>query len=167
MTMTDQGWRAMTETDLDAVTAISDSVHGDFRESRDTYAERLALYPAGCRVFVQGGVVKGFIVAHPWHDDAAPDLDARLEALPQARDNFYLHDIALLPETRGSGAGRSATAFVVDHARAAGFDHISLVAVNGADSFWAAQGFENVTATTDGGPLPGYGAGTYFMRRGV
>ncbi len=162
-----QGWRAMREDDLDAVSAISDAVHREFRESRDVYAERLALYPAGCIVFEQEGVVKGFLVAHPWHDDDAPALGARLGSLPHTRDNFYLHDIALLPETRGSGAGRSATAYVLAHAQEAGFDHISLVAVNGADSYWKAQGFETVEATKDGGPLPGYGAGTYFMRRTV
>ena len=165
--MSEPGWRAMREADLDIVTAISDVVHQDFRESRETYAERLALYPAGCIVFEQGGEVKGFLVAHPWYAEAAPELDARLGSLPDGKENFYLHDIALLPDTRGSGAGRGATAFVLDHARGVGFASVSLVAVNGADSFWAAQGFSIVEATKDGGPLPGYGAGTYFMRREV
>lgn len=163
--MTARSWRAMQETDLDRVTEISDVVHRDYRESRAVYAERLKLYPAGCRVLDCDGIVQGFIVAHPWYRDASPKLNAMLGALPENARSFYLHDIALLPETRGSGAGRVATAFVIDHARAAGFEDVTLIAVNGADSYWSLQGFREVQASEDGTPLPSYGDGTVFMRQ--
>lgn len=162
--MTTQGWRAMRDSDLDRVTAISDVVHGDYRESRAVYAERLALYPAGCIVFERDGVVVGFLVSHPWHRDASPKLNAMLGAIPDDAASYYLHDIALLPETRGSGAGAEATAFVLRHARDAAFGDVTLIAVNGADSYWSGQGFAKVLSTAAGGPLPSYGDGTYFMR---
>ena len=159
------GWRAMQESDLDRVTEISDAVHRDYRESRAVYAERLSLYPAGCRVFEREGVVQGFLVAHPWHRDESPKLNAMLGSLPTQARSFYLHDIALLPETRGSGAGREATGFVLDHARAAGYEDVTLIAVNGADSYWSAQGFHAITVSDTGGPVPSYGDGTVFMRQ--
>ena len=70
------------------------------------------------------------------------------------------HDIALLPETRGQGAGKVATLLVIDLARQAGYRDIMLVAVNGAELVWRIQGFSIVGAG-------GYGPGTYRMRRAV
>jgi GNAT superfamily N-acetyltransferase len=160
--MTD-GWRPMRAGDLDAVVAISDAVHGAFTEPRAVYAERLDLYPEGCRVFARGGAVAGFLVTHPWHRGAVPKIGALLGALPAPADVYYLHDIALLPAARGTGAGAAATAFVRDQARLAGCTEIRLVAVNGADSYWRTQGFSDA-APGEAGP---YGPGSCLMRRPV
>lgn len=157
------GWRAMREADLPAVVAIADAVHGEFTEPLAVYAERLALYPDGCRVFERDGAVVGLLVTHPWHDGAVPKIGAMLGALPDPADSYYLHDIALLPAARGSGAGAQAVAFVVDQAARAGCRDIRLVAVHGADSYWATQGFAYVDADADGP----YGPGSYLMRRDV
>lgn len=158
--MTD-GWRAMATGDLDAVVAISDAVHGAFTEPKAVFAERLALYPAGCRVFERDSAIAGFLVTHPWQSGAVPKLGALLGALPAICDVYYLHDIALLPSARGTGAGAEATAFVVRQAARAGCAAIALVAVAGADSYWRAQGFDYARP---GAPGP-YGAGTYVMTR--
>ncbi len=154
------GWRAMTVADLPAVTAISAAVHGCYGEPVEVYAERLALWPSGCFVWQQGEDIAGLLVAHPWHRTTSPELGALLGAIPQDADSFYLHDIALLPETRGQGAGKAATALVIDRARSAGYRDITLVAVNGAEAFWATQGFAIIEAG-------GYGPGTYRMHRTV
>ncbi|MBA4761063.1 MAG: GNAT family N-acetyltransferase [Sphingomonas sp.] len=154
------GWRAMTDADLPAVAEISTLVHGRYSEPVEVYAERLALWPTGCFVWQQGDTVAGLLVAHPWHRATSPALGALLGAIPPGADSFYLHDIALLPETRGQGAGRSATALIIECAQQAGFRDVSLVAVNGAEAFWATQGFAIVEAG-------GYGADTYRMRRAV
>ncbi|HEV7287821.1 GNAT family N-acetyltransferase [Sphingomonas sp.] len=153
-------WRAMTVADLPAVTAISAAVHGRYGEPVEVYAERLALWPTGCFVWQQGDAIAGLLVAHPWHRATSPELGALLGAIPQDADSFYLHDIALLPETRGQGAGKAATALVIDCARATGYRDITLVAVNGAEAFWTTQGFAIVEAG-------GYGPGTYRMHRAV
>lgn len=156
--MTD-GWRAMDARDLDAVAAISDAVHGVFTEPKAVFAERLALYPAGCRVYDRGGAAAGFLVTHPWRRGAVPKLGALLGALPPACDIYYLHDIALLPAARGTGAGAEAVAFVRRQAMAAGCAEIALVAVAGADRYWRAQGFDYAEP---GAPGP-YGAGSHRM----
>lgn len=154
------GWHAMTVAELPAVAAISAEVHGDYAESEEVYAERLRLWPAGCFIWEQGDGVAGLLVAHPWHRAAAPALGVLLGAIPEDADSFYLHDIALLPATRGHGAGSAATRLVLDLARQAGHCEVSLIAVNGAERFWMAQGFAIVG---DGG----YGPATYRMRRSV
>ena len=153
-------WRAMIAADLPAVAQISAAVHGRYAESEAVYAERLALWPTGCFVWQQDEYLAGLLVAHPWHRVGSPALGALLGTIPPDADSFYLHDIALLPETRGQGAGSAATALVIERARQAGFRNITLVAVNGAEAFWPTQGF----ATVEAG---GYGAGTFRMHRTI
>lgn len=157
-----RGWRQMRAADLPAVAAISDAVHGRYTEDVAIYAGRLALYPAGCRVFEVEGAVAGYLIAHPWRSASPPGLGERPDAIPDDADTYYFHDLALLPAARGTGAGRTAVMLAERQAREAGFGDITLMAVNGADSFWAAQGFIYV-----GGGEASYGEGAYLMRRPV
>lgn len=156
------GWRPMAETDVAAVKAISDAVHGAYTEGVDIYAERLRLYPAGCWVLEQSGETQGYLISHPWLGDAPPKLDRRLSAIPTAADRLYLHDLALLPAARGSGAAGEAVALVLNIADAAGFERIALTAVNGADAFWRKQGFNPITNQS-----AAYGEGSLLMERAV
>ncbi|MDZ3830271.1 MAG: GNAT family N-acetyltransferase [Sphingopyxis sp.] len=157
---TTTGWRPMRAGDLDDVLAIADAVHGAaYSESRETFAERLALYPAGCQILDRDGAALGYLITHPWCRDTPPALGQRLGAIPADADTYYLHDIALRPETRGSGAGAAAVAHVETCARAAGFDEITLVAVGGADSYWERHGFTKLIA------YPAYGPECWLMRR--
>lgn len=153
----DDGWRPMQPSDLPAVDHIAQTVHVDYPEDIAVYHNRLALYPQTSWAFEKGGKALGYMVAHPWPDDAAPPkLNQILDALPLS-DCLYLHDIALLPETRGTGAGRIAAAKLKQLAKDHGFRKIWLTAVSGADSFWAQQGFTRV------GEDSPYGEGTMIM----
>jgi GNAT superfamily N-acetyltransferase len=153
----------MTPADLPAISAISDRVHGAYTEPVEILAERLALYPQGCLTLEQDGAITGYVIAHPWLRDAPPRLGRPVGAIPARADTYYLHDIALLPASRGTGAGTTATAAVVAQARRAGFREVTLTAINGADRFWAAQGF----AYADDTESAAYGEGTYLMRRAI
>jgi len=155
-------WRAMRAHDLPAVTAISAAVHGAYAEPQAVYAERLSLYPAGCFVWGYGARVEGLLVTHPWRGSTPPALGAMLGSLPAQPDRYYLHDIALAETARGSGAGRAALDRVDALTRDAGLAWVTLVAVNGADRYWAANGFSHVP-----GDDAGYGAGSFAMRRRV
>ena len=153
-------WRQMSAGELASVSSISDTVHGRFTEPVAVYAERLALWPAGCRVLEADGAAAGYLISHPWHRDSPPKLGALLRAIPADADAWYLHDIALLPAARGTGAAKAALGFVVDSARAAGFAEVTLMAVGGADRFWAARGFAYVSHAVD----RSYGAEAHLMR---
>lgn len=156
-------WRPMRAGDIPAVSAISDSVHGAFTEPAAVYSERLALYPDGCFVLQQGDRIAGYLIAHPWRGEVSPPLGQPLGAIPAQADTLYLHDIALLPEARGSGAGRAALALVAADAASQGLPDISLTAVQGADRYWASLGF----AYDDAGKSAAYGEGTYRMRKAL
>jgi GNAT superfamily N-acetyltransferase len=110
-----------------------------------------------------GGEVAGYLISHPWDRQSPPKLGALLGAIPADADTFYLHDIALLPSARGTGAGKTALGLVVGDARVLGFAEVRLMAVGGADRYWAAQGFD----TAPHGPDPSYGAGAQLMRMPV
>lgn len=157
-------WRAMLPGDLTAVQVISDAVHGRYSEDGAVYAERLALYPAGCLVLEGAEGVTGYLITHPWRRGAPPALNARLGALPAQPDCYYLHDIALMPAARGGGAGAAAVAAVLERTRSAGFAEVALVAINGAERFWAAQGFAH---DADAPGMASYGDRAYPMRRMV
>lgn len=152
-------WRPMRAEDLAAVSRISDTVHGRFTEPVAVYAERLALYPAGCRVLAQDDTIAGYLISHPWHREDPPKLGAMLGAIPPDADAYYLHDLALLPTARGTGAGKAALDFVKTQARALGFSDIALMAVGGAHRYWAARGFAYVPRDPD----PSYGEDAYLM----
>ena len=154
-------WRAMQPSDVDAVEDIAALVHVDFPEPKSVFANRQALYPAGAKMLEtrtpHGPQALGYMLAHPWpRGSEAPKLGAVIEALP-ASDALYLHDIAILPEARGTGAGAAALHLLLDLARDAGFSTIWLTAVSGADRYWAKNGFTRV------GDDEPYGEGTMVM----
>jgi len=156
-------WRQMTAADLDAVLAAAAVIHPGFPEDRAVFAERLELWPEGCRVLEQAGVLAGYAVTHPWRYGQPPKLDTLLGALPEAPDTYYFHDIALLPHARGRGASRVVVADLAGLAERGDFATISLVAVNASRPIWMAQGFSVATdATPD---LGSYGGGACFMMR--
>jgi len=158
-------WRAMRLSDIPAVVTIADAVHGELTESAEVFAERLALYPAGCFLLERDGEAVGHLVSHPWPRRTPVPLDVLLGAIPADADSFYLHDLALLPAARGSGAGVAVIRQALVDAASAGYREASLVAVHGADSFWARQGFRYVDDEVLARKLQSYGEGTFFMER--
>lgn len=158
-------WRTMERTDIPAVTSVSDAVHGRFSERADIYAERLALYPAGCFVLERDGALAGYCIGHPWRRFSPVPLDRPIGALPDRPDSYYLHDLALLPAARGTGASAQALDLVLAEAASAGLGEVSLVAVNGADAFWRRCGFHPAGDADIARKLASYGPGTVYMTR--
>lgn len=140
----------MMPADLAEVDAIGTLCHPDLPEPPAVFAERLALFPAGC--FVTTG---GYAIAHPWAG-APPPLAALLGALPPAPDHLFLHDVALRPEARGRGLLPALLARL----DALGFAETRLVAVRGTSALWARHGFAALRPAK-----PEYGPGAMEMRR--
>jgi GNAT superfamily N-acetyltransferase len=157
----------MLDCDIDAVLAIAAEVHPDFPEGEAVFREKLALFPDGCRMLIDAsGQSGGYLVAHPWHKMAPPPLDSLLGAVP-ASGTFYFHDLALLPASRGTGAGKAIVEAILADAARLGFDSASLVAVNGSAPFWQAQGFVILHDDEITAKLASYGEDARFMARGI
>ena len=141
MLFRDVSWRAMSGYDLNAVSTIAAKVHPDFFEADEVLAEKHSLYRNGCYILEVAEKPSGYVLSHPWRRGSLPALNALMGALPEAPDTYYIHDLALLPVTRGVGAAGQIIAALTKHAEAMGFASMSLVAVNGSVPFWEKQGF--------------------------
>lgn len=157
----------MVAADLPAIAAVADRVHPDYPEDDAVFAERLRLYPAGCLVLATAQGLVAYAVSHPWHHLQPPALNSLLGALPAEPSTYYIHDVALLPEARGSGAGSALVARWVAQARAAGVETLSLVAVNGSHAFWRRHGFVAVDAPELRSKLSSYDDAARLMARPV
>lgn len=160
------GWRALTAADLPAVVAIAAVVHPDYPEGEEVFAERLALFPEGCRIALRDGQAVGYALAHPWTLGSPPALDTLLGALPERPDCLYLHDVALLAATRGSGLGQALVEDLLALARRHRFAHLALVAVNRSADYWMARGFRVVDDPALARKLASYSADARYMTRG-
>ena len=158
-------WRPMRQADLPAVTSVADKVHISYPEDDAVQAERLALYPEGCAVLEQEGVVSGYAITHPWRYAEPPALNVMLGTLPEKPTTYYIHDFAMLPETRGSGAGSAFANAVIDHARSLALPNVSLVAVNGCVPFWGRFGFALMSEPSLHARLLTYDADARYMVR--
>ena len=159
-------WRPMKEADLDGVVTVAREAFPDHFEDRACLAERLALFPQGCRMLAEpDGAVRGYLFAYPWRADAAPALNSLIGAIPDDAAVLYLHDMALSRTVRGGGHARSGTEAVVALAHEGGWPAIALVAVNDAAAFWLRQGFEVADPPGMAEKLASYGADARYMVR--
>ena len=162
----DLKWRAMTAADLDAVAAIAAVGFPDHFEGRDCFANRLALNPSGCFVLAgEGCSPRGYLIAYPWTEDAAPALNTVIDTIPDDASVMYLHDLALDPSVRGGGWSRPIVERLAVDARAAGWPTLALVAVNDAAPFWERHGFTVVGPPGMADKLAGYGPDARYMVR--
>lgn len=156
-------WRALSTLDLPVVEAIAAVVHPAFPEDITVFAERQRLYPDGMRLLELGGVPSGYLLSHPWRLGTLPALNAPLGALPADPDTFYLHDLALLNQARGTGAAAMIVGEIITHARNQGLASLSLVAVNNSQPFWHKHGFRVVAAPELAAKLASYESAARFM----
>ena len=157
-------WRPMAEADLPAVLAVSGEIHPGLPEGVEMFRNRLALFPAGCLVLRAGaGPLLGYAVSHPSRRYEPPALNVVLPALPAGADDYYLHDVALMPQARGGGHARAGVEALLVNACA--FETASLVSVYGTARFWSRFGFEPALGRDMGPKLAPYGDGAVYMLR--
>lgn len=159
-------WQPLQASDMGAVGAIAAQVHPALPERQAVLAEKQRLFQAGCRKLVVGGAMRGYALAHPWLLTEPPALDAFLGGLPVSPDCLFVHDVAVLPEARGCGAGAGYMAHAEAIAAAGGWRAIALIAAYGTARLWRRFGFQEAGATAAPAKLAAYGAeARYLIRR--
>ncbi len=153
-------WRSAVPADAPAIAALARAELGDYGEAAALYAERIALAPEGCRVFVDGPTVIGHCISHPWRRSAPPAMHAMLGAIPADADCWYLHDVVFAREGRGMKAVERLLPDLCATARGHGIATLALIAVGGADRYWTRLGF-----TAAPGGADGFGASALYMER--
>ena len=158
-------WRPMIAADLPAVQALADAVHPDFPEDAAVFADRLALHPAGCFALQGDAGAIGYVLSHPWHIKQPPKLNAILGRPAAPASTYYIHDLALLPAARKSGAAAAIVEILAAHARALRLPNMTLVAVNNSVHFWRRQGFDIVVDPDLDRQLRSYDTQACYMSR--
>lgn len=131
----------------------------DLVEPLDLLFRKAELAPRCCFAARIEGQIVGYVLAHPWDRDSSPGLSAPLESLPDPAPVVHLHDLAIAPAYGGRGVARALVDALVEAARSQGKEALTLVAVQGAHTFWKRMGFIAEHKAT------GYDEGALFMRR--
>ena len=164
-------WRPMRADDLPQVMHIAAQVHEAYFEAKEVFAERLALFPQGCRIAIAQEAreeVIGYAFMHPARHGHPPALNTLLGGL-DGTDCLHLHDVALLPQARGSGLGRVLVEELLRLCVLTALPRATLVAVHASRAYWREAGF-TVDALGDlleDGGLESYGAEACYMSRWV
>jgi ribosomal protein S18 acetylase RimI-like enzyme len=156
----------MLDTDLPAVSELANATHSELPESPGIFAERLNLYPVGCFVVEDEGVIRGYIISHPIAKDQPPALDKMLKAIPAEADVYYIHDLVVSSYLRGRGLAGDGITKALSTATHDGYSSTCLISVYGTAQFWGKHGFKKQMVEGDlAQKLQGYGSDAVFMIR--
>ncbi|KAL4984855.1 acyl-CoA N-acyltransferase [Aspergillus falconensis] len=163
-------WRNLTTSDIDSLMHIANTIHPGLPERAAVFAERITLYPEGCLALVnvngECSQLHGYAVSHPIRRHQPPALDTLLGEIPADADEYYIHDVAVLPGLRGQGLAAQGIARLLEVAAAKGFERTCLVSVYGMEGFWARFGFRpEVIGGQLREKLSGYGEGAVCLSR--
>lgn len=159
-------WRDMSVSDMEGLLEVADVVHPGLPESAAVFEERVRLFPAGCLILADdGGQVCGYAISHPIRSGQPPALDSFLGAIAPDADQYYIHDLAILPSFRLRRLATeclSKLLAIADH-----YATTSLVSVYDTTLFWKRFGFTpEPTDRVLSEKLCGYGEdATYLLRR--
>ncbi|KAL2109344.1 hypothetical protein VUR80DRAFT_2569 [Thermomyces stellatus] len=132
-------WRQMSARDAPAVRRVADEIHPGLPEGDHVFAERATLFPEGCLVLAEGDDLRGYAISHPIRRGQPPALDSLLGEVPADADQYFIHDVAILPRLRGRGLAGDCVRSLLEVARR--YPTTGLISVYGTASFWARFGF--------------------------
>lgn len=156
-------WYPLLLSDLDAVNTIANAAHPGLPERPEVFAEKISLFPAGCRKLLLGSEIVGYGLSHPWMLYSIPPLDEFLRTLPQEPQCIYIHDVVVIPRARGHGAARCYVDLTKALARSIGIASLALVSVYGTDVLWSRLGFRVINGSDVNAKLGSYGTTAKYM----
>lgn len=159
--------RTMAEQDIEAVLGIQDRCYtAIIPESGQSLRAKLDAARTTCFVAACEGRVVGYLMALPWEAANPPRLNAQSCRLPATPDCLYLHDLAVAPEARRSGAARALLDACFAKLRELGLGRVCLIAVQDSAEYWERHGFRTVAPSgLLQGRLATYGDGARYMER--
>ncbi|MFJ9928440.1 GNAT family N-acetyltransferase [Streptomyces misionensis] len=111
-------------------------------EGEELLRSRAASSPATCFALDADGRLAGYALALPYPHLDCPDPTRPEHAVHHATTNLHLHDLVISAPLRRRGIGSRLARHVTGVAAALGFETVSLVAVDGKETFWRGNGYE-------------------------
>lgn len=162
--------RLMRREDIDDVLTIQAACYTAIvPESRASLLAKLDASPSTCFVAVhtagtQQGMA-GYLFAMPWQLGTPPQLDAPDCILPAQPNCLYLHDLAVAPSARKTGAGQALVAAFMDRLKTLPLQHASLISIQASAPYWQRHGFSVVpTNAAIEAKLGSYGTDAVYMQ---
>lgn len=156
-------WRKLTANDIEGVIRVADEIHPGLPEHAQVFAERVKLFPEGCLALEQDGQVCGYAISHPIRQDYPPALESLLGEIASDADQYYIHDLAILPKLRGRGHATECIGQLL--AVAERYPTTCLVSVYGTELFWDRFGFVPEVGEGIREKLRGYGEDAIYLVR--
>lgn len=164
----DMNIQTIKETNWNAILDIQSEAYQEVNpENVEVLKSKWIASPETCFVCLSDqGKVLGYLLSHPWNNIEPPKL---FEPLPniQGGEHFYLHDMAISPQSKGQGLGQAMVKELFEEVQKKGVKIIRLVAVQGAESYWSIHGFKVVIEAKIGGVKIGssYGKDAVLMEK--
>ncbi|WP_067498718.1 GNAT family N-acetyltransferase [Actinoplanes sp. TFC3] len=130
-------------------------------EGREALESRAA--PGTSFVACAGAELVGYVLALPYARFASPELGGPSKPAGPGGE-LHLHDLVIGAQHRRQGLATLLHEHFLAAAGALAYRHVSLVAVGGSDTFWAARGYRR---HRDVPVPPCYGADAMYMSREV
>lgn len=162
--------RPLAPADMAAVMRIQALCYSAITpESAGSMGAKRAAAPQACFGAWRGARLLGYLLAVPVRWPALPPLDHPVCEVPAQADTLYLHDLALSPQARGSGAGAALVAAALAAGRRLGLAGAALVAIQGSGPYWQRHGFAARAPVEPAlaAKLASYGTDARLMRRAL
>lgn len=159
-------WREMSVNDIENLVRVADKIHPDLPESDEVFAERVKLFAKGCLALVErdGEELCGYVISHPIRYRQPPVLDSLLAEIAPDADQYYIHDLAILPEVRGCGLAQGCIKRILGIAQR--YPTTCLISVYGTATFWGRFGFVSVEVGEElREKLANYGDDAVYLER--
>lgn len=136
-----------------------------YHEPLEAFENKVRQSPDSAWLATLSGQVHAYLVTLPVDEAHFPALHASDWSAPAQAKWLYLHDLAVDPGHRGSGAAQRLVKQAFDHARGVGLSGLALVAVQGSEPYWIRHGFQArpVTHTDLSESLRSFGPNATFM----
>ncbi|MBU0911737.1 MAG: GNAT family N-acetyltransferase [Gammaproteobacteria bacterium] len=119
----------------------------DLVESATVMANRISAFTNTCWGYFIEQQMAGYLLAYPSVLGSITPLAAAFPVYQKA-NCLYLHDMAISSDFRGQSLAPKLLAYASTEAYKMGLQALALVAVQGAEGYWAKQGFVKVTDVT-------------------
>lgn len=140
-------------TDLAQIARIQAACYGaDFIEDSQAFAAKLHASPDTCWLAHIEQQAIGYLVSVPVSLNTLPTLNAASFEMALDADLLYLHDLAIHPDFRASGAGKQLIQHFKQYAQHTthfNFKGMLLIAVQDSATYWQRHGFEQLNELSD------------------
>lgn len=132
-------------------------------ESDASFISKIQQSPNTCWGIFYEQQLKAYLISLPWIAGTPIKLNQE-DAHCKHPNCLYLHDLAVLPEMRGTGAAKTLLQHFFNALNESTFDCAALVAIQGSVPYWKKQGFTVVSGNNElKEKLKSYGTDADYM----